>query len=82
MYILNLVLGCWLREYNCDKKPCNSYLSKTPANKNEDNKSLETLVAYWNSRGTQTWDDIHYPCIAEHFEVYKKLPTDWNKKWG
>jgi hypothetical protein len=82
MYILNLVLGCWLREYNSDKKPCNSYLSKTKRNIHEYNKSLETLVAFWNSKGMQIWDDIHYPCIPEHFEVYKKLPTDWNKKCG
>jgi hypothetical protein len=77
MYILNLVLGCWLTETNENKKPSNSYLSKTPRNINKDNKSLQTLVKFWNSHGAQVWDCIHYPCIPEHFEVYKNLPDTW-----
>ena len=81
MYILNLVLGCWLTEYDEGVKPSNSYLSKTPANKNENNISLEKLVKFWNGCPDH-WKCIHYPCRPEHFEVYKKLPPDWNKKWG
>ncbi len=73
MYILNLVLGCWLTENDASIEPCNTYLTAGHI------QSLKGLSDYWNARNKQTWAYIHYPCRPEHFEAYEKLPPDWKR---
>lgn len=72
MYILNLVLGCWLSERE-GEPPSNNYLIP------DRTTTMEGLVEHWN-RHPNTWSAIHYPARIEHFEAYEKLSTDWNKE--
>lgn len=72
-YILNLVLGCWILDN--DSIAPGEFIRP---NVEGDIQSLEGLVKHWNSTHNRNeWEDIHYPCIKEHFEVYETLPTNW-----
>jgi hypothetical protein len=73
MYILNLVLGCWVTEDNGNPNP-GKFLDPIANPQAVDN--LKDLVTRWNEVPNK-WDDIHYPCIAEHFECFEKLPDNW-----
>jgi hypothetical protein len=73
MYILNLVLGCWVIGDNGDPNP-GEFLDPTVDPQASDN--LKDLVASWN-KAPNKWEDVHYPAIPEHFEVYEKLPDNW-----
>ena len=84
MYIFNLVLCCWLTNGNTEGQPSNEFLNP---NKDHPHRfaTIEELVRHWNAFAAKAlWgDEIHCPCIKEHFEVYKKLPKNWNSvKWS
>jgi hypothetical protein len=70
-YILNLVLGCWVNDDEDENIP-GVFLSR----RNKDIKNLHNLVKHWNNSPNK-WNDIHYPAIVGHFEVYDKLPANW-----
>ena len=73
MYILNLVLGCWLcDDYDYDT-PSGEFLTGESEN---GFKTIEALVDHWNNC-LDEWEDLHQPCIVEHFEVYEELPDNW-----
>ena len=74
-YILNLVLGCWLSgdDKDNDNTP-GIFLNPEDLSQYQ---QLSELVEHWNSFKEQSWEDIHYPCRIEHFEVYNTLPTNW-----
>jgi hypothetical protein len=73
MYILNLVLGCWVTDDNGDPNPCGEFLDPKLENSFE---TLEELVKRWNQDPNQ-WEDVHYPAIPEQFECFEKLPDNW-----
>ena len=49
-----------------------------------DGKNTEGRLDGSGDVSEDVWgEEIHCPCIKEHFEVYKKLPKNWNSvKWS
>lgn len=63
-YIFNLVLGCWVMDDDGTRILKDSTYS------------LPRLVKHWNEsqKDKIKWDDVHYPCRIEHFELYETIP--------
>lgn len=66
MYILNLVLGCWLDNSGSNGAPSSEYCV---------DHTLSQTIDYWNT-WPNAWPGIHYPARVEHFEVYEYLPVE------
>jgi hypothetical protein len=72
-YVFNIVLACWVKgDFSEGDEPGEFLRSGS-----DDFKTLEAMVQSWNKAGYQRWDDVHWPCIPEHFDVYENLPDNW-----
>jgi hypothetical protein len=77
MYLLNLVLGCWVAD-DYDYGVPGQFLT---GKEEHGFKTIEDLIKHWNNCA-EDWEDIHRPCIVEHFELYETLPENWKTLAG